>query len=141
MDGLWVLLLAAFGIASAVMKRMEKPTTSGERPQSGELKKYMDTVGKVLKEVEQTFDDRQTNAPAPQKVRRRVAQDEAVETARPERQRTLPNVSAQFEQTVKIPPITEQRKAEKKPRISQKQLREAMIWSEILQPPVSKRKK
>jgi len=53
MDGLWVLLLAAFGIASAVMKRLEKSSsTTGERPPSSDLKRYLDTVGDMMKEVE-----------------------------------------------------------------------------------------
>ncbi|MDX5981564.1 hypothetical protein SIL77_09850 [Exiguobacterium profundum] len=139
MDGLWVLLLAAFGIASAVMKRLEKSSSSGDRPQSSELKRYLDSVGDVMKEIETAFDD-SDEKPAPQKVRRRVARKVEERPAPRERQVEMPKVSAQFEQAVKIPPIQQ----EKKPRqlnVSQKRMREAVIWSEVLQPPISKRKK
>lgn len=58
MDGLWVLLLAAFGIASAVMKRLEKSSsTTGERPPSSDLKRYLDTVGDMMKEVEGSLEE------------------------------------------------------------------------------------
>ncbi|MBR2078174.1 MAG: hypothetical protein IJ878_12615 [Exiguobacterium sp.] len=141
MDGLWVLLLAAFGIASAVMKRREKSSSSGDRPQSSELKRYLDSVGDVMKEIETAFDD-SDEKPAPQKVRRRVARTVEERPTPRERQVEMPKVSAQFEQAVKIPPIQQ----EKKPRprqlnVSQKRMREAVIWSEVLQPPISKRKK
>jgi hypothetical protein len=52
----------------------------------------------------------------------------------------MPKVSAQFEQAVKIPPIQEEIKP-RQLKVSKKQMREAVIWSEVLQPPVSKRKK
>ena len=141
MDGLWVLLLAAFGIASAVMKRLEKSSSSGDRPQSSELKRYLDSVGDAMKEIETAFDDSDEKL-APQKVRRRVARTVEERPAPQERQVEMPKVSAQFEQAVKIPPIQQ----EKKPRprqlnVSQKRMREAVIWSEVLQPPISKRKK
>lgn len=138
MEGLWVLLLAAFGIASAVMKRLEKSSSSGDRPQSSELKRYLDSVGDVVKEIETAFDD-SDQKPTPQKVRRRVARAEERPAPR-ERQVEMPKVSPQFEQAVKIPPIQH----EVKPRqlkVSKKRMREAVIWSEVLQPPVSKRKK
>lgn len=140
MDGLWVLLLAAFGIASAVMKRLEKSSSSGDRPQSSELKRYLDSVGDVMKEIESTFDDAESEQkPAPQKVRRRVARTEE-RPAPQKRQVDKPKVSAQFEQALKIPPIQEGTKP-KQLKVSKKQMREAVIWSEVLQPPVSKRKK
>lgn len=140
MDGLWVLLLAAFGIASAVMKRLEKSSSSGDRPQSSELKRYLDSVGDVMKEIESTFDDAESEQkPAPQKVRRRVARTEE-RPAPQKRQVDMPKVSAQFEQALKIPPIQEGTKP-KQLKVSKKQMREAVIWSEVLQPPVSKRKK
>lgn len=153
MDGLWVLLLAAFGIASAVMKRMEKPSSTGERPPSTDLKRYLDTVGDMMKEVEATFDEPRDGKgkPAPQKLRRRVARpDESSDrhTFDPDRhapksREPLPKVSAQFEQAVKIPPITEMVDAPSKarPRMSMKQIRQAVVWSEVLQPPVSKRRR
>ncbi|WP_214760180.1 hypothetical protein [Exiguobacterium sp. s129] len=140
MEGLWVLLLAAFGIASAVMKRLEKSSSSGDRPQSSELKRYLDSVGDVMKEIESAFDDSESEQkPAPQKVRRRVARTEERPAPR-ERQVEMPKVSAQFEQAVKIPPIKEEIKP-RQLKVSKKQMREAVIWSEVLQPPVSKRKK
>ena len=140
MDGLWVLLLAAFGIASAVMKRLEKSSSSGDRPQSSELKRYLDSVGDVMKEIESAFDDSESEQkPAPQKVRRRVARTEERPAPR-ERQVEMPKVSTQFEQAVKIPPIHEEIKP-RQLKVSKKQMREAVIWSEVLQPPVSKRKK
>lgn len=140
MEGLWVLLLAAFGIASAVMKRLEKSSFSGDRPQSSELKRYLDSVGDVMKEIESAFDDSESEQkPAPQKVRRRVARTEERPAPR-ERQVEMPKVSAQFEQAVKIPPIQEEIKP-RQLKVSKKQMREAVIWSEVLQPPVSKRKK
>ncbi|WDH74906.1 hypothetical protein PTI97_08725 [Exiguobacterium marinum] len=138
MDGLWVLLLAAFGIASAVMKRLEKSSSSDDRPQSSELKRYLDSVGDVMKEIETAFDD-SDDKPTPQKVRRRVARTEERQLPR-ERQVEMPKVSAQFEQAVKIPPIPQEIKP-RKTKISKKRMREAVIWSEVLQPPVSKRKK
>lgn len=143
MDGLWILLLAAFGIASAVMKRIEKSSSSGERPQSSELKRYLDSVGNVMKEIESTFDesDSEEKASPPQTLRRRVARsEEPAPASRQPRIAESPKVHAQVERTAKIPPIHEVPKP-KTPRISQKQMREAIIWSEILQPPVSKRKK
>lgn len=140
MEGLWVLLLAAFGIASAVMKRLEKSSSSDDRPQSSELKRYLDSVGDVMKEIESAFDDTESEQkPAPQKVRRRVARTEERPAPR-ERQVEMPKVSAQFEQAVKIPPIHEEIKP-RQLKVSKKQVREAVIWSEVLQPPVSKRKK
>ena len=143
MDGLWVLLLAAFGIASAVMKRLEKSSSSKDRPQSSELKRYLDSVGDVMKEIEHAFDEEaDSEKPAPpQKVRRRVArsEDRGTELPRPRAVET-PKVSAQFEQTVKIPPMREAT-VSKSPKLSKKQMREAVIWSEILQPPISKRKR
>lgn len=139
MEGLWVLLLAAFGIASAVMKRLEKSSSSGDRPQSSELKRYLDSVGDVMKEIETAFDD-SDDKPTPQKVRRRVARTEEQRSVPRERQVEKPKVSAQFEQAVKIPPIQQEVK-KKQPKISQKRMREAVIWSEVLQPPLSKRKK
>ncbi|WP_214756526.1 MULTISPECIES: hypothetical protein [unclassified Exiguobacterium] len=144
MDGLWVLLLAAFGIASAVMKRMEKPSSTGERPPSTDLKRYLDTVGDMMKEVEATFDEprNKQDKPAPQKLRRRVAAPaETTDRHAPRRREELPHVSTQFEQTVKIPPITESTESRPQPRISMKQVRQAVVWSEILQPPVSKRRR
>lgn len=144
MDGLWVLLLAAFGIASAVMKRMEKPSSTGERPPSTDLKRYLDTVGDMMKEVEATFDEPRNNQdkPAPQKLRRRVAAPaETTDRHALRRREELPHVSAQFEQTVKIPPISESTESRPQPRISMKQVRQAVVWSEILQPPVSKRRR
>ncbi|UTT44078.1 hypothetical protein [Exiguobacterium aurantiacum] len=144
MDGLWVLLLAAFGIASAVMKRMEKSSSTGERPPSTDLKRYLDTVGDMMKEVEATFDEPRNNQdkPAPQKLRRRVAAPvETTDRHAPRRQEELPHVSAQFEQTVKIPPITEVTESRPQPRMSTNQVRQAIVWSEILQPPVSKRRR
>lgn len=139
MDGLWVLLLAAFGIASAVMKRLEKSSSSGERPQSSELKRYLDSVGDVMKEIETAFDD-SDEKPAPQKVRRRVARTVEERPVPRERQIDMPKVSAQFEQAVKIPPIPQEKKP-KQLNVSKKRMREAVIWSEVLQPPISKRKK
>ncbi|MFC4684426.1 hypothetical protein [Exiguobacterium sp. s149] len=144
MDGLWVLLLAAFGIASAVMKRMEKSSSTGERPPSTDLKRYLDTVGDMMKEVEATFDEPRNNQdkPAPQKLRRRVAAPaETTDRQAPRRREELPHVSAQFEQSVKIPPITEVTESRPQPRMSMKQVRQAVVWSEILQPPVSKRRR
>ncbi|WP_214778254.1 hypothetical protein [Exiguobacterium sp. s22] len=138
MDGLWVLLLAAFGIASAVMKRLEKSSSSGERPQSSELKRYLDSVGDVMKEIETAFDS--DEKPAPQKVRRRVARTVEERPVSRERQVDMPKVSAQFEQAVKIPPIPQEKKP-KQLNVSKKRMREAVIWSEVLQPPISKRKK
>ncbi|WP_214817430.1 hypothetical protein [Exiguobacterium sp. s59] len=138
MEGLWVLLLAAFGIASAVMKRLEKSSSSGDRPQSSELKRYLDSVGDVMKEIETAFDDSEQK-PTPQKVRRRVARAEERRVPQ-ERQVERPKVSAQFEQAVKIPPIQEKTKP-KQLKVSKKRMQEAVIWSEVLQPPVSKRKK
>ncbi|WP_215142562.1 hypothetical protein [Exiguobacterium qingdaonense] len=140
MDGLWVLLLAAFGIASAVMKRLEKSSSSDDRPQSSELKRYLDSVGDVMKEIETAFDGSDSEQkPAPQKVRRRVAQTEERSVPR-ERQSELPKVSAQFEHIAKIPPVQEELRR-RQPKVSRKQMREAVIWSEVLQPPISKRKK
>lgn len=144
MDGLWVLLLAAFGIASAVMKRMEKSSTTGERPPSTDLKRYLDTVGDMMKEVEATFDEPRNNQdkPAPQKLRRRVAAPvETTDRKAPRQREELPHVSAQFEQTVKIPPITEVTESRPKRQVSVKQMQQAVVWSEILQPPVSKRRR
>ena len=142
MDGLWILLLAAFGIASAVMKRLEKSSSSGDRPPSNELKRYLDTVGDMMKEVESAFDDSEEKVTPPQKVRRRIAQTEETPRAQRPRVSETPRVSAQFEQTVKIPPMQEEQgRTIKAPKLSQKRMREAVIWSEILQPPVSKRKK
>ncbi|RHB51808.1 hypothetical protein [Exiguobacterium sp. AM39-5BH] len=144
MDGLWVLLLAAFGIASAVMKRMEKPSSTGERPPSTDLKRYLDTVGDMVKEIEGTFDESRDSKekPVPQKLRRRVAVPaETQERQVPHRREELPHVSAQFEQTVKIPPIPETSKVRPRQRVSMKQVRQAVVWSEILQPPVSKRRR
>lgn len=153
MDGLWVLLLAAFGIASAVMKRLEKSSSTGERPPSTDLKRYLDTVGDMLKEVDgqlnDSRDDRKDNMP--QKVRRRVArpaESSDRHTFDPDRhapksRESLPKVSAQFEQAVKIPPISEAVDSQSKarPRMSMKQMRQAVVWSEVLQPPVSKRRR
>lgn len=144
MDGLWVLLLAAFGIASAVMKRMEKSSSTGERPPSTDLKRYLDTVGDMMKEVEATFDEPRNNEdkPAPQKLRRRVAAPaETIERQTSRQREELPHVSAQFEQTVKIPPISESTQSRPQPRMSMKQVRQAVVWSEILQQPVSKRRR
>ncbi|WP_214711410.1 MULTISPECIES: hypothetical protein [unclassified Exiguobacterium] len=146
MDGLWVLLLAAFGIASTVMKRMEKSSSTGERPPSTDLKRYLDTVGDMMKEVEATFDEPRDGKekPTPQKLRRRVAAPaESRESQPPRRREELPHVSAQFEQTVKIPPISEatESRPQPQPRMSMKQVRQAVVWSEILQPPVSKRRR
>ncbi|MGA9468287.1 MAG: hypothetical protein WBV10_11715 [Exiguobacterium marinum] len=114
MDGLWVLLLAAFGIASAVMKRLEKSSSSDDRPQSSELKRYLDSVGDVMKEIESSFDDSESEKkPVSQKVRRRVARTEERQLPR-ERQVEMPKVSAQFEQAVKIPPIPQEINREKR---------------------------
>lgn len=153
MDGLWVLLLAAFGIASAVMKRLEKSSSTGEKPPSTDLKRYLDTVGDMMKEVDgqlnDSRDERQNKVP--QKVRRRVAtpvENSDRHTFDPDRhapkaREALPKVSAAFEQAVKIPPITEATDSRPKSqtRISMKEARQAIVWSEILQPPVSKRRR
>ncbi|MCC5892957.1 hypothetical protein [Exiguobacterium sp.] len=147
MDGLWILLLAAFGIASAVMKRIEKSSsTSGERPPSSDLKRYLDTVGDVMKEVEGSLDEPKQG----QTLRRRVAipvekpaEGRVFDPNRhaPKTQERLPKVSSEFEQTVKIPALTEVEQKRPSPRMSMKQVRQAVIWSEIIQPPVSKRRR
>ncbi|TCI56469.1 hypothetical protein EVJ24_04670 [Exiguobacterium sp. SH1S21] len=153
MDGLWILLLAAFGIASAVMKRLEKSSSTGEKPPSTDLKRYLDTVGDMMKEVDGQLNDPrdERQSKVPQKVRRRVAIP--VENSdrhefdpnrhAPKSREPLPKVSAAFEQAVKIPPITEATDSRKKAqtRISMKEARQAIVWSEILQPPVSKRRR
>lgn len=153
MDGLWILLLAAFGIASAVMKRLEKSSSTGERPPSMDLKRYLDTVGDVMKEVEGSLndprDEKQTKPP--QKVRRRVARRDDTSDRHefdpnrhaPQSREPISQVSAQFEQAVKIPPMTEvtDSRPQAQPRLSMKQVRQAVVWSEILQPPVSKRRR
>lgn len=142
MDGLWILLVAAFGIASAVMKRMEKPSSNGERPPSTDLKRYLDTVGDMLKEVDGPSDSGDGRQTTPQKVRRRVAAPaESVDRHAPQSREKLPKVSAQFEDAVKIPPITEVKQSKPQPRMSMTQVRKAIVWSEILQPPVSKRRR
>lgn len=154
MDGLWVLLLAAFGVASAVMKRLEKSSsTTGERPPSTDLKRYLDTVGDMIKEIDGPLNDSQDERrnKSPQKVRRRVAtpvENSDRHTFDPDRhapkaREALPKVSAQFEQAVKIPPITDATDSRPKaqPRMSMKQVRQAVVWSEVLQPPVSKRRR
>lgn len=153
MDGLWVLLLAAFGIASAVMKRLEKSSSTGEKPQSTDLKRYLDTVGDMMKEIDGPLNDsrEERQNKLPQKVRRRVAvpvENTDRHTFDPDRHApksrdALPKVSAQFEQAVKIPPISEVTDSRSKvqPRMSMKQVRQAVVWSEVLQPPVSKRRR
>ncbi|KDN57283.1 MAG: hypothetical protein LPJ96_11215 [Exiguobacterium sp.] len=154
MDGLWVLLLAAFGIASAVMKRLEKSSsTTGERPPSSDLKRYLDTVGDMMKEVEGSLEEPKQGQGQGQKLRRRVAAPAAPEQTlgrpydpdrhAPKSRERQPAVSREFEQTVKIPPITEAEstRPQPQPRMSMKQVRQAVVWSEIIQPPVSKRKR
>lgn len=140
---LWVGLLIVFGIISAVSKLADKKGSEEKRTPSKEFGEY---VKRMVNEAEEKIEQQASPPPVRRRSERKMEQ---VENRMPERMpervrvRSVPDPKTDIGS---IPDVfskeaAEMRENERRPvKMSKEQIRQAIIWNEILEGPVSRRK-
>jgi len=144
---IWIGLMVAFGVISVISKAADqkKPSSTTRVPS----KEFGDYVKKMVDQVETRLPE---NRDVPPPVKRKQSKPaQPVKHQRTELQQRLDErdrVKAQKQAKSNIGKITgsiasdeigKRRNQKKGMRTTQEEIRQAMIWSEVLGPPVSKR--
>ncbi|MDX1259812.1 hypothetical protein [Exiguobacterium sp. K1] len=144
---IWVGLMVAFGVISVISKASDqKKSSSTTRVPS---KEFGDYVKKMVDQVETRLpEDRDVPPPIkrkqpkpaqPVKHQRTELQQRLDERDRVKAQKQSKSNIGQITGSIASGEIGKRRNRKKGMQTSQEEIRQAMIWSEVLGPPVSKR--
>lgn len=144
---IWVGLMIAFGVISVISKAADqKKTSSSTRVPSKEfgdyVKKMVDQVETKLpenREVPPPIKRKQQKQTQPVKHQRTELQQRLDERDRVKAQKQARSNLGKITGSISSDEIGKRRDEKKGMQTTQEEIRQAIIWSEVLGPPVSKR--
>ncbi|MGX8178822.1 hypothetical protein ACWS7L_15125 [Exiguobacterium artemiae] len=144
---IWVGLMIAFGVISVISKAADqKKTSSSTRVPSKEfgdyVKKMVDQVETKLpesREVPPPIKRKQQKQTQPVKHQRTELQQRLDERDRVKAQKQARSNLGKITGSISSDEIGKRRDGKKGMQTTQEEIRQAIIWSEVLGPPVSKR--